>query len=236
MRFPGPYTTEEKADIIFRQNIAEYNFILPGIVHAYDKEKGMVQVKIGYKWRNSLAVQDMRFDYFELPIMEFPLVLPHNKDFALTFTPKEGDAGIVLTMDRNLYNFYTSGQVVIPEDDSVLTDIPLHNLGSSVFIPGMFTMVDLVDLPEDRIQLISRNSKVKVDVGKDDVTIDFDENNYIKVSSAGVYIKATKIDLMSSTVNINGEYTANGHMHGGGTYKTSVEGESIEKDSGGPHN
>lgn len=150
-----------------------------------------------------------------LPILiNVPVSFPSAGGLSITLPVKQGDECLIIFSERSIDNWLQFGEIKIPNDRR------FHDLSDGVVIMGLKSNPNvLTDYDPDNLVIRNVANDVKVTVGLDN-NIAIDTPGNIAMNAAG------QVDIVSPTVNIDGDLAITGAVTADSVTADTVEGTS----------
>lgn len=150
-----------------------------------------------------------------LPILiNVPVSFPSAGGLSITLPVKQGDECLIIFSERSIDNWLQFGEIKIPNDRR------FHDLSDGVVIMGLKSNPNvLTDYDPDNLVIRNVANDVKVTVGADN-NIAIDTPGNIAMNAAG------QVDIVSPTVNIDGDLAITGAVTADSVTADTVEGTS----------
>lgn len=137
------------------------------IVQSFDPDDQTIEATIAYKKTYLVRNNDGTYTLqnFEYPILiDVPVIFMGNKTLGLTFPVTKGDECLVLYNDRDIDNWFQSGQVNAPSSNRA------HSISDGIALIGLRSSQNIIsDFDEARVLL--RNGEVGMGVSSSKATI-----------------------------------------------------------------
>lgn len=166
-RIRTDYTIKDMLDLYFDNAMMDFNCHALATIQSFDPAKQTVTATINYKKTEFEANANGVYSkvLVDYPILlDCPAIVLSGGNACLTMPIAKGDTCVILFNDRDIDNWFQSGQ------STALQTSRLHSLADGIALVGLRSLKNSIqDYDPDRAVL--RNGTTKIGVGADKITI-----------------------------------------------------------------